>query len=184
MKKAFLLPIAMTVLLAGVTQAVTVHWAVTTFPDGVGGVTWNNISEAVLVYTTSSSIAPVFSGTDFDTGSFSTGTEVGDVVNGLAITPAGIGEIASFDADVRTEGAYYVVLFTTQGATLNYAWSTLALAFDNSDSITTDPMAPATTPYNPGAFSGWTPVPEPGSASLLFAGIATVLLRRRRRRTA
>ncbi len=190
MKKAFILPMLAAVLMAGVSQAVTVHWAVTTLPDLTQGgaipIPANyEITSAVLVYVTSG--IPVY----LD-NAFTVGTEIGDTVSGLAINPLwGIGQQDSVDSVEREEGNYYVVLFATDtspggsGQTY-YTTSTTGLVWNNTTAITSDPMSPATGTYDPATtdpagFSNWQPVPEPGAASLLFAGIAAAILRRRRR---
>lgn len=181
MKKAFSIPILMTLLLAVNSSAVTISWAVTTLPEtaSIPGEDNYTITSAVLVYTTLG--YPVYEGSGLnpviaDDG----GTEIGSKVT--QIYPWGIGEQLSEDTTTRSEGAYYVVLFASDGDSMYYATSTAALNWnDSSGAISEDPMAPPTATYDPAGFQGWQPIPEPGTASLLFAGLATVLLRRRRR---
>jgi hypothetical protein len=147
------------------SQAVVIHWAVDVPADGT--------QSAQLVYVSSGTPA-------YADDVISNGTELGGLVSGLAVTPAGIGEQSTTDA-ARGQGAYYVVLFRDNAGQNEYAYSLTALAFDDTSAITYDAMAPATSLFNPGSFSNWTPVPEPSSAALLCLGAAALSLRRRKR---
>lgn len=160
--------LCMAVLLAfgGVltSHAVVIHWAVDTPLSGT--------ESAQLVYVSSGT--PAY--TDF---ALSNGSAVGDEVSGLAVTPAGIGEQSATDV-TRGNGAYYVVLFRDNNGTTEYAYSTTALLYNDTVAITDDEMAPALGVFNPPGFSGWSPVPEPGSMALLCVGAAALALRRRK----
>ena len=162
MKKTIVVSLLLALGCAFTSQAVVIHWAVAAPASGT--------SSAALVYVASG--APAF--TD---GSLSNGTELGDRVSGLAVTPAGIGEQATTDATSRSGGAYYVVLFNDLG---QYAYS---VATADATAITTDAMAPSTGTFNASldGFSAWAPVPEPSTAMLLVAGAAVAALRRRKR---
>jgi len=147
------------------SQAVVIHWAVDTPLAGT--------ASAQLVYVSSGTPA-------YAHDVISNGTELGDAVSGLAITPAGIGEQSTADS-ARLQGAYYVVLFRDNGGQLEYAYSTTALLYNDSVAITDDALTPALGVFNPEGFTGWAPVPEPGSAALLCFGAAALALRRRKR---
>ena len=181
MKKLYIIPVLLTLFVAISGHAATISWAVTTLPNPVSepspglGVGFS-ITKAVLVYTTLG--LPIY-----EDSALTSGTQIGSEVT--EIYPWGIGEQLSEDVTPRTTGNYFVVLFASNGSTTYYATSTTGLVWNNTAKISSDPMAPASESYDPsaaeaGGFGAWTPVPEPSSAALLFAGLATVLLRRRR----
>jgi hypothetical protein len=149
-------------------QAVVIHWSVDTYPSS------GNVTSAQLVYV-SDGTAPAYAN-----GVISNGSEIGDEVSGLAITPNGIGEQNTEDS-TRSSGAYYVVLFDSN--TSKYTYGLTSLAYNDSDSITEDVYTPATSVYDAsaGGFSSWEPVPEPGSAALLALGMVALALRRKKR---
>lgn len=148
------------------SQAVVIHWATEGVPAGT--------LSAQLVYVSSGSPA-------YAADAISNGSEIGDAVSGLAITPLGVGEQATTDAATRTQGAYFVVLFRDNAGQTEYSYSSSSLAWNDPDSITQDEMTPATSVFNPGTFSGWAPIPEPTSVALLGLGAAALALRRRKR---
>ncbi len=186
MRNALKIPILLSLLLAVNGSAATISWAVTTlslFDVETELGTGYEITKAVLVYTTTTEGVPVYEGTP-SSYALTTGSQIGSEVPEAQIFPEywGIGEQVSEDTTTRSEGAYYVVLFASGADKLYYSTSTSPLAWnDSSGAISENPMAPPTAVYDPSAFNSWQPIPEPGVASLLFAGLATVLLRRRRR---
>jgi len=166
MKKAILVSCLLAFGCVWRAQAVVISWATDGVPSGT--------TSAQLVYVSSGN--PVYTA-----GSLSNGEAVGGLVSGLAVTPAGVGEQSTTDGSTRIEGAYYVVLFDASG---NYAYSLSGLAYNDTDAITYDEMAPATGTFlvdGDTGFSGWTPVPEPSTAMLLTFGAAVAALRRRKR---
>lgn len=165
MRNAICMAVLLAVGCAMTSQAVVIHWAVDVPSAGTASAQLVYVSSGVPVYTDDV---------------ISNGTLVGDEVSGLAVTPAGIGEQSATDA-ARGQGGYYVVLFRNNAGQTEYAYSTTALEYNDTASITSDAMAPATSLFNPGSFSNWTPVPEPSSMALLCLGAAAVALRRRKR---
>lgn len=150
------------VLAAVSAQAVVIHWAVSTLPSGA--------TSAQLVYVSSG--VPAFANDEL-----STGVNVGSEVSGLAVTPGGIGEQSTSDGTTRNTGNYYVVLFNNSS---QFAYSTAALAYSDTTYITQDEFTPATGTFDPGSFSNWAPVPEPGSMAMLALGVGLLALRRKR----
>jgi len=152
-------------MLAAVSaKAVVIHWAVT----NPGLLT--DVISAQLVYVSDAAFPDA---SDIVTGA------IGDPVTGLAITPSGIGEQNTDYTPDPTAGGYYVVLFDNNSA--NYKYCTTTLLWNNSESITVNESNPATVYFDPGAFSDWTAVPEPGSMALLALGVAAMALRRKKR---
>lgn len=168
MKKAFFVACLLVLGSVMTSQAVVIHWST----DGYGSLSWSEVGSAFVVYVAEG--APAYANDVLSNGSV-----VGGVVTGLAITPGGVGEQSSTDSTGRSSGAYYVVLLNEAGT--SYAYSTTSLAWDNTTAITWDEMAPATGVFSPSEFSGWTPVPEPSTALLLFAGAVVAALRRGKR---
>ena len=164
MRKAIVVSFLLAVGFVYTSQAVVIHWAVDTPQSGT--------TSAALVYV-STGAPPVFS-----LGVLALGTEVGARVSGLAVTPSGIGERTTTDAETRTQGSYYVVLFNEAA---QYSVSSTSLAYNNGIAITADAMTPAEGFFTPGTFSNWTPIPEPSAAALLCLGAAAALSRRRKR---
>jgi hypothetical protein len=163
--------LALSLVFGGVcaSQAVVIHWSAGGVPVGT--------SSATLVYVSDGSL-PVYAN-----GVVANGVELGGMVEGLAITPTGIGEQSATDV-VRSSGAYYVVLFDDSG---NYAVSNEYLAYnDSAVAGHPDALYPWTGDGSPpdlglSDFSGWAPVPEPSVAMLLAVGAAVAALRRKRR---
>jgi len=147
------------------SQAVVIHWAVDAPAEGT--------TAARLVYVSSG--VP-----EYADDVIANGTELGSLVSGLAVTPAGIGQQNTTDS-TRSQGGYFVVLFRDNAGQTEFAYSITALAYNDSSAITYDAMAPATGLFNPGSFSNWMPVPEPGSLALFGLGAAALALRRRKR---
>lgn len=147
------------------SQAVVIHWSTDGVPAGA--------TSAQLVYVSGG--VPSYAG-----NAIANGSELGDVVSGLAVTPAGVGEQSTTDS-TRSQGAYYVVLFKTVGEATYYSYGLTSLAYNDTTAITYNEMAPATGVFTPGSFSGWAPIPEPGTAVLLCLGVAAAALRRKQR---
>lgn len=169
MKKSIGFAFVFIMLAAFSARAVVIHWAVTDLPSGA--------TSAQLVYVASGT--PTYSSTGAPPAP-TNGSNIGDYVSGLAVTPAGIGEQNSVDSVTRSGGNYYIVLFDS--GVNNFSYSS-ALAWNDSDSITLDEFTPATVTFDPAstAFSSWAPVPEPGSAAMLALGVSLLALRRKRR---
>ena len=166
MKKVIVVAFLIAVGFAWTSQAVVIHWATEGAPAGT--------LSAQLVYVSSG--APAF--TD---DLLSNGSQIGSAVSGLAITPLGVGEQSTTDASLRSQGAYFVVLFRDNAGQMEYAYSTASMAYNNTESVTSDAMAPAPNVFSPGTFSSWAPIPEPGSAAVLSVGAAALAMRRRKR---
>ena len=160
MKRFFYISLLLALGIAGQSKAVVISWA----------------SEALASGTTSASLIYVSEGAPtYADGVLQNGTVIG-TASGYAID--GTTLYAQSSADVtRDVGSYYVVLFNDSS---QYAVSTTALPYDDTTAITRDLMYPAPRTFSPDAFSGWAPVPEPGSAMLLLAGGALAALRRRK----
>lgn len=152
------------------SQAVVIHWAVTT---AVGGAT-----TAALVYVGTGGTPPTWTGT-----SFTGGTQIG--TSAEALPDNTVGAQASLDSAALQAGGYYVVLFNS-GAT-QYKLSTTWLSYDDKvngsgspiDAMTIDPQFPAQNVFDP-AFGDWIPVPEPSTLALLAIGAAAMACRRRK----
>ncbi|MDA3926679.1 MAG: PEP-CTERM sorting domain-containing protein [Kiritimatiellae bacterium] len=160
MKKVLCFTFLFVMLVAVSAKAVVIHWAVTSMPAST--------TSAQLVYVSENP---------------SVGNEdVGSLVSGAAITPIGIGEQNAVDSS-RGSGSYYVMLFYNDGAQDYYAYGLTALAWNDTDSITSDIYSPATLVYDAslGGVSNWIPVPEPGSAAMLALGVALLAMRRKKR---
>ena len=172
MKKALVLLIA-TIGLASVSQAVVIHWAVSSLPGST--------TQAALVFVAGNDVPA-------DASGFAGWTTLANAttlttVSGLSITPNGIGEHAT-STPGGVSGNYFLVLFTWNqklNENIMYAYSTVGLAYNDPTDITYSEMAPATGVWNP---SGWTPIPEPCTMSLLCVGAATLAIRRRRKQRA
>jgi hypothetical protein len=168
MKKTFL--VALLLAAGGVltSQAVVIHWAT----DGYGGASYGDVGSAFLVYVSSGT--PAYAGDVLTNGEI-----IGGEVTGLPISPGGVWQQDAADGTPRSAGAYYVVLLHTGGA--QYSYSTTALVWNDTTSITWDEMAPAPGVFAPDGFTPWAPIPEPGAAALLAVGAAVAALRRRKR---
>jgi len=166
MKKAILIAVLLAVGYAFTSQAVVIHWAVTTPVSGA--------TSAALVYVGTGGIPPTWDG-----ASFSGGTQLGTAE---VLPDSTVGAQATTHG-TQTAGGYYVVLFNAAG---QYALSTSWLSFDDkingvggsADAITFDSQYPAQGTFDPvfGSF-----VPEPSTAMLLCMGAAVAALRRRKR---
>lgn len=147
------------------SQAVVIHWAVTTPETGT--------TSARLVYVSDGN-APTYTQVGGVSGN---GTELATVTT---VVPSGIGEQGTTFTPDPSAGGYYVVLFDGAG---NYSVSSSMLAWDNTASITANEMTPASQVFDPG-FTGWTaiPVPEPATGALFCIGGAILAWRRRKRK--
>lgn len=166
MKKSVVIALLLT--LGGVltSQAVVIGWAADNLPAGTG--------YARLVYVTSGA-QPVLDGN----GQWASGTEaLGTLASGNAIDGNSLYMQSTTDATLRSEGAYYVVLFDS--AYENYAVSTTAIAYNNGPSISQGEFDPITADFTPNTFIQMGVVPEPSVAMLLAVGAAVAALRRRK----
>jgi hypothetical protein len=170
MKKSMLLAVLLAMGYVCTSQAVVIHWAVTTPVPGA--------LNAALVYVNSGAEPPTWDGTGYNSGStrIATAEALPDYTVGAQATTFTAGS-----------GGYYLVLFNAAG---QYAVSTSWLSWDDKlngsgspiGAITSDIMFPAETAFGPSvSFGGWVTVPEPSTAMLLMAGAAMAALRRRKR---
>jgi hypothetical protein len=156
MKRAILFAAVLGLGIASSAQAVIVNWAATT-----SGQTYDS---ARLVYVSGGSFSP-----SYETVATASG---GALMSG----GAGVYEQNSTDADGRSGGTYYVVLFN--GANEVYR-STAGLADSDGSAITFDVMSPASGVFAP---ADWTPIPEPASGALFCIGAGILAWRRRKRK--
>ncbi len=162
MQKTIVLAFLLVIGCAFTSQAVVIHWAVTTPVDGA--------LTAELFY-----VAPP---PPFGTGAY---TSIG-LAEALPTFTVGA-QATTFEGAVV--GGRYVIMLFKDGY---YAVSTSHLTYDDklnglthADAITTDSRYPAQGLFNPNEFSGWIAVPEPSAAMLLCIGAAAAVLRRRKR---
>jgi len=167
MKKVLCFTFLFVMLAAVSAKAVVIHWAVTN--DGLQTM---GVNSAQLVY---------ISNAETPTAGDILTSVIGDPVTGLAITPSGIGAQNTTYTPDPTAGSYYVVLFDSAKA--NYMLSTTSLVWNDTswDAITVNDLNPATSYFDPVAFTEWTTVPEPGSMALLALGLVAMALRRKKR---
>jgi hypothetical protein len=164
MKKILLLSVLLGMAWVPASQAVVISWYAET-----SGLTY---SSAQLVYV--------------ESGSWGSYVKVGDLATGsYAIPGGGVTEQSASDNVTRTQGAYYVVLFSDAGGLTEAYRSTAFIAYDDTalNAITRDIWNPATGFFAPsgGLNSGWQQIPEPSTFALLAVGAAVLAWKRHKR---
>lgn len=165
MKKILLLSVLLGMAWVPASQAVVISWYAET--------TDLTYSSAQLVYVESGS-------------TWGTYVKVGDLATGsYAIPGGGVTEQSALDDVARTQGAYYVVLFSDAGGLTEAYRSTAYIAFDDTalNAISRGIWSPATGFFAPsgGLNSGWQPIPEPSTFALLAVGAAVLAWKRHKR---
>jgi hypothetical protein len=161
------------------------------------GLGWVSASQAVVISwsaeTTGTSVPSYLSAqlVYVSGGVWGSYEKVGDLaVGSYAILSGGSGvrEQDSVDTD-RSQGSYYVVLFSDAGGTQEAYRSYQALAWNDTswDAFTYEGMGPAEGLFTPagavgaGPTTGWQTIPEPNTFALLALGAAALAARRRRK---
>ena len=167
MKKAVFIALLLALGAAFSSQAVVIGWAVESLPA--------EAAMARLIYVADGS-QPSLDGS----GNWSAGVElVSGYVSGSAIDGSTLYPQETTDAQTRSSGAYYVVLFNA--AFTEYAVSSTAAAYNDAAAVSTGDFDPITGYFTPTTFTGFEPIPEPSTAMLLIAGVAVAVLRRSKR---
>lgn len=176
MKKALMLAILIGMGWVSASHAVVISWSALVDVEDAGQVL-TGLTSAQLYYVASGS---------WEAGSGFGGAEaVGGLITGRPVSESGgmgsVREQATTDDITRSgAGAYFVVVFDSAGTAYR---SNTAIAWNDANYVTSDPMNPAGGLFIGGTTSGtdWGVVPEPNTFALLALGAAALAARRRKR---